>query len=264
MAMRADVSQIQLGYRMELGNKDIPLIAYSTAPADGSQPARFPTAPISLEIHEAQATVYDVHQSGLVSAEEEDRFEGIEAPTTLDFLRHARVFPPERIFLNEHKGPIALKVDITFEADLNSPDHAFAGFANVTIRNLDPQNCPGGIILPVRVFETRREGLGSSTEEVPADHMTIHIVPSFLTVGKEYFDDRREGKESMDRIFDAINERFAISAQVIGPVGPEWKIKRLVAQETATDHAITRFAHAEPAAARSVLGRFSAPQPIRG
>lgn len=263
MPLRADVSRIQLGYRMEVAGKNIPLIPFSVAPGDGSPGVRFPTQPISTEIRIEDYPVYDVYQSRLFSEYDEDEFEGIEPPSVLPWVMRTKVFPGERIFLNEKKGSIALKVDVTFETDYENPAQPFVGHANVTIRNIDPAVHPGGIILPVTVYETR-VALDEGQEEVPADSMTIHIVPSFLVVGQDYFTDRREGLAAMNAIFGGINERFAISVRPDVPIGPEWQIKRRAAEEVVKDRAITRILEAEPEFAQSVMKRHLPPVPVRG
>jgi hypothetical protein len=120
MPLRADVSLIQLGYRMEIAGRSITLIPFSVAPGDGSPVTRFPTQPITLEIRIDDWQIYDVYQSGLFSAADEDRLEGVEPPSGLAWLVQVRRFPGERIFLNERPGPVALNVDVTFETDYNN------------------------------------------------------------------------------------------------------------------------------------------------
>lgn len=262
MALRADISKVQLGYRMVVGTRNIPLMPYAVAPADGSIPPRFPTVPISVEIHENNWDVYDVYQSDLFSASDEDAFEGIEPPAPSPFLRAVKAFKSERLFLNEHKGPVALKIDIAFETDYNNPKYPYVGHANVTIRNLDPQQCPGGVILPITVYETRALGVGSDTEEVPADTMTVHIVPSFLVVGRDYFNDRREGRERMNGIFGSINDKYAISVQP-GPAGPEWQVRRRAYEEVAQHEAIEAFQRNNVEVVEVMRQRFARPTPVR-
>ena len=66
-----DVSLIQLGYRMQIGTRSIRLIDFSRAPASG-QATRFPTQPIRVEIRRGDWTIYDVYQSTIFTAAEED------------------------------------------------------------------------------------------------------------------------------------------------------------------------------------------------
>jgi hypothetical protein len=275
MAVRTDVSLIQLGYRMELGERSIELISYSIAPADGPPAPRFPTEPISVEINADDWMIYDVYQNRVFSDVDEDAFEGGVPPVGPRFatqtasvtsngtsrLRQigsiSSVFPEERIFLNERKGPVALRVDITFDADLNSIDQPYVGQATVTIRNLNPDACPGGIILPVRIYEIRPDDSAAShSQEVPADWMTIHIVPSFLALPERYFQDRREGRKSMGSIFEHLNQSYAISARPVGPVDPEWQVRRHAQEEVAMDEAVQAFSRARPEVAQAVLQRY--------
>lgn len=258
MALRTDRSFIQLGYRIELGYHNILLIPYSVAPGAGTAP-RFPTQPISLEIRGDDWTVYDVYQSAIFRPTDEDEFEGGDTPTSTSKFKPWQLFPPERLFLNERKGPVALKVDITFDADLNSPAQPFAGHATVTIRNLDLARFRDGVILPVTVFETRVVNKHGKTEEFIADRMTVHLVPSFLVVGQDYFTDRREGMEAIDTIFGGINDRYAISEQQLVPVGPEWQVRRRAVEETVKIKAIQQFAREEPEVAEQTLRRFQLP-----
>ena len=256
MALRTDVSLIQLGYRIELGGHNVPMIPYSVAPGTGTAP-RFPTQPISLEIRGEDWTVYDVYQSSIFSPADEDEFEEGEPSQS---MFESKYFRPERLFLNERQGPGALKVDITFNTDLNSPTQPFVGHATVTIRNLDPARFRGGVILPVTVYETRVVNKNGQTEEFVADGMTVHLVPSFLVVDYDYFTDRREGTEAIDRIFGGINERYVRSEQPHIPVGPEWQVGRRAVEDAVKAKAIQRFELEEPELAEHTLKRFQLPE----
>jgi hypothetical protein len=257
MALRTDVSHIQLGYRIALGTHNIPLIEYSVAPGLGTLP-RFPTQPISAEIRSEDWPVYDVHQSSVFSTEDEDVFEGCEPEKWKSPFHVYQVISSERIFLNERKGKVALKVDVKFDADLNSPAQPFVGYATVTIRNLEPSKYRDGIILPVKVFETRVIDKHGSTEEFLADHMTVHIVPSFLVVGGQYFEDRQEAGARMARFIDEIDQKYPEFQRPPrpGPIDPEWKARLRPAEELLQLQAIEQFAREQPAAAGELLHRF--------
>jgi hypothetical protein len=167
--------------------------------------------------------------------------------------------PRERLFLNERKGPVALQADIAFESNLDSPEQPFVGHATVTLRNLDSERCRDGVILPITVFEERVVDGSGRTEEIIADRMTVHIAPSFLVVGPEYFEDRRDGMEAIDTIFGDINERYVRAEQVTIPVGPEWQVRRRALEDVVKVNALQRFAEAEPGVAERIFQRFQVP-----
>ena len=50
-----------------------------------------------------------------------------------------------------------------------------------------PGRYRGGVIVPVSVYETRVATKTGETEEFLADQMTVHLVPSFVVLGAEYF-----------------------------------------------------------------------------
>lgn len=288
MPVRTDVSYVQVGYRIEFGGRNLELIPFSVAPGYGTA-ARFPTQPLSMEIRAEDWSVYDVHQSKIFAPREENDFEGgVDAPweaaspynpsigavSGISKLEPASKYattyrpvgyefvPADRLFLNEKRGPVALKIDVSFESDLNNPSQPYLGYANVTIRNLDPERCSGGVILPVTVFERRVVDGTGRTEEFIADRMTIHIVPSFLVLGAEYFQDRREGMAQIDSIYGGLNRKYAISDLQIIPVDPEWIVRRKALEEVARINAIQRFEREEPEIASQMLRNYQTPIPV--
>jgi hypothetical protein len=284
MPLRGDVSLIQPGYRMEVGGQSIEVIAFDNAPVGGGSAPRFPTQPIAEPLHWDNITVYDVYQSRVFSEAEEDRFEGADPALRLDPSSHASaglgqfrdavrgtaagapfdmdiVRPqtrPERLFLNERSGYAAVQVDIAFDADLDSPDYPFAGYATVTITAADAERFRDGIILPITVYETRVDADGVRAEWM-ADRMTIHMVPGFYVVDPGYFADRRDGLEAMDTIFGGINDKY-VRHEPIGPVGPEWAMRRKFLIEQEKVAAVQRFVREEGDVAQRALERFRVPR----
>jgi hypothetical protein len=275
MAMRADVSRTQLGYRLVIAGSSIPLVAFSTADSQNSA-VRFPTAPIERTIRHNNALVYDVLQSAVFTAADEDIFEGgTPAPSfggrldqTVFAMSNVRShfdtaplyrLTPQRVFTNERRGPLAIQVDITFGAAPGNRPNPFAGQAKVTIRNLDPETNRDGAILAVEVYETRVADENEGTEEILADRMTVHLVPSFLVVEPSYFIDREEGMAAVDRIFGEINERYVRAERHIIPVEPEWAVRRRVVEDAVRIRALQEFERQEPALSKEVLGRYIVP-----
>jgi hypothetical protein len=283
MPLRGDVSLIQPGYRLEVGSESITVIEFANAPAGGGPAPRFPSTPISETIRGEDWRVYDVYQSEVFSESDEDSFEGadpsigagalgrpaVQLDYSSAFLNQAAIpsiegaflqrRKPERLFLHERAGFVALGVDITFEADLASVDYPFAGYATVRITNLEPERFRHGAIVPIIVYETRIDADGVKDEWV-ADRMTVHMAPRFLVVDADYFTDRREGTEAVDVIFGSINDRYVRYEAEILPVGPEWKARRRGLVEQAKADALQRFELEEGAEALRVLNRFRVPQ----
>jgi hypothetical protein len=77
MAQRTSRTRIQLGYRLRIGDTDIPLVPFSKGGFLDSNLTAFPTEPIAVEVR-AAAQVYNVRQSHVFSFAEEDLFEAGE------------------------------------------------------------------------------------------------------------------------------------------------------------------------------------------
>jgi hypothetical protein len=222
-----------------------------------------------------------VYQSTIFTAAEEDTFEGGDSQLPAAKFESSRIVlspkfdtsrivPVHRLFLNERKGSVGLDVEISFDADLDSLDQPFAGHATVTIRNVEPEpdevhggeivpgRYRGGVIVPVSVYETRVATKTGETEEFLADQMTVHLVPSFVVLGAEYFSDRRDGLSTMNNMFAEISDRYAISQAAI-PTDPEWQVRRRAVEEVAKIRALEEFERAEPSVARRMQRRFQLP-----
>ena len=91
--------------------------------------------------------------------------------------------------------------------------------------------------MPVSVYETRVATKTGETEEFLADQMTVHLVPSFVVLGAEYFSDRRDGLSTMNNMFAEISDRYAISQAAI-PTDPEWQVRRRAVEEMAKIRAL--------------------------
>ena len=94
MALRADVSLVQPGYRMEVGGESIDLIKFANAPAGGGGAPRFPAQPITHVIRRENWTVYDVYQTHVFTEFDEDRFEGADPATALGSLGRGEAAVP--------------------------------------------------------------------------------------------------------------------------------------------------------------------------
>ncbi len=255
MALRTRRTRIQLGYRLRVGNTDIPLVPYSDGGLLGGDLTPFPSETIVHEVHET-APVYNVHQSHVFSAAEEDLFEAGEPIP--GGSRWAIPGWRGRLFLDERTGEIALAVDVRFEYDHTGKK--YSGEAIVTIRNLDPEGFPGGAIIPVEVHETHI-GDDNQPQEFLADRMTVHIVPSFLVMGRDYFAAYWDTVAFMAKTVKDLNDRFKRQQPVLGRPNPDpaWAVRRQALDTVAMVDAIDAIRMDQPEAVAEVIQQFRPP-----
>ena len=64
-------------------------------------------------------------------------------------------------------------------------------------------------------------GLGNQPEEVIADTMTIHLVPSYVIFGPDYFAAFYAAEARAAKIIKSINDRFSIQDMRVGVPIPD-------------------------------------------
>ena len=193
LARRATHSGVQLGFDLrigdvKIGSKSWTLIPFSKHPPMGTSVDWFPEEVIE-ETVEFSSDVFDCVQDRHLSRKEEDTFEkeGSGWLTTGDLA--------SRVFVNLRRGRLKFRIKITTES-LPGSDHAtYLGRAVVEILPL-PDEAVDAAILDVRVMETILDVDGQElTRE--ADRMTVHLIPSYIILGKEFFDDYRDAYQRM-------------------------------------------------------------------
>lgn len=194
IARRTEMSKIQLGYRLRIADKDFILCPYSASPPEGMQSVPFPNTPIEVDYY-FTTEVYDCCQTRHFSLHDEDNFE-------------EQGENEERVFHNKRKGHGHIHVSISFEPFVGGDTAAHAGEVIVKIRNIEPATFSDAFILEVSVYETRLD-LNGEPVELLADGMTIHMVPTYLVVGKEFIYDRRRALELLEKTVGSINDRFS-------------------------------------------------------
>jgi hypothetical protein len=237
MPRRADQSGIRLGYMLKIGGEEIPLMSFATG-ADRTG-GDFPEAAIERDF-EIGTYVYDCYQSAHLPAWGEDQFE-----------RDGRIAGVERMFLNERDGRAKFRVEVTFTPFLRGDPAAYAGEATVTISALEPDIFPSAAILSVMVLETR-VGFNGAPEEVLADSMTLHLVPTYVVLGADYFADYHaavaqmaKSVKEMDR--NAIPQREAPRAPP--DPDPAWRVRaRHIEVERGLDRVQDAIAQQDPLA----------------
>jgi hypothetical protein len=212
MPRRAEYSGIRLGYVLAIGGREIRLMAFATA-ADRTG-GDFPAAAIEEDL-EIETRVYDCYQSAHVSSAGEDQFE-----------REGRIAGVERLFLNERIGRVKLRVGVTFVPFQGGDPAAYAGEEKVTITALEPEAFPEAAILSVEVRETR---VGhSGPEEVVADAMTVHLIPTYVVLGADFFADYYAAVARMAKAVKELDRKAIPQLEVPhGPPDPDpaWKMR---------------------------------------
>jgi hypothetical protein len=247
MAKRTELSLIQLGYRLMVGNKTIPLVDFSRAPYLSEGATAFPSGTIAFD-YQDQAFVYDVHQERGLSAAEEDEFEATGS-----------IGNTPRLFLNRRVDQVSLAGSVTFEQDPN--DEGFTGEAIVKIRNVDPVQFPNATILLVQVLETHVGQDGVEVEEL-ADNMTIHIVPSYLTLGADYFKDYQKALAASLRVIEGLQDKYGLEDLQVPTrpdPDPKWGVQLGVLETLATLDMLDQFEVRHPDLLKMELERLLPP-----
>ena len=265
IARRMDGSKIQLGYRLRFSighastsqSPNLPLdvsltLAEYSAPAFPEQVLPlFPTLAQSRELTADNARVYDVLQSAIFSAAEEDAYEAT-----------GTVANKPRLFLNPRPGQVRARVDVKFEFNPADPTHPFIGFADVSIGTLGSTVAHPGFILFVEAFETRVSVLPNDEDVVredPVDAMSLHFAPSFLVVEQEYFTDREAGLANMEKAVDSIDDKYRQSKLRLGPRIPVELVQRVAEEEELVRAAFAERAQQSPVLARQLAEQFAVP-----
>lgn len=254
MAVATRMTRIQLGYRLRIGDTDITLIAYSNNGFLGTPSPAFPTETISVEIHDT-VQVYNVRQSQVFSFAEENLF---EAGQPIPSSPWATSGWKGRLFMDPRPGKLALAVEVRFEHDASGQQ--YSGQAFVTIRNLNPEEFPDGAIVPVYVYETHI-GNDNQPQEVLAESMTVHIVPSFMVMRADYFSAYWEASEFLGNTAKALSERFARHTRttVQAIPDPAWAIREQVLDTVARVDAVNALRLSERSAVAEVMGQLRPP-----
>jgi hypothetical protein len=273
MARRTDVSQIQLGYALEIALDDgAPPVKIVLCPYDAATPNApvFPSEPITQTLQSDNATVYDVYQSTVFSVEQEEEWEndGTIQPWTYEWKdKFAPSVPPQRLFVHPRNGKVRAQVSITFDPGDLTADSPFIGYANVSVKNLSPDHYRDGFMISISAYETSIGTTGVASPDVQmtklADSVTLHFVPSFLVLGSDYFSDRAQGLRQMAKMFSEINQRYVRYASP-GPIpDPMSKVENGVRQERMLVAVFETLQQMDPEAEASLRARVQPPV-VRG
>jgi hypothetical protein len=95
-----------------------------------------------------------------------------------------------------------------------------------------------------------------------ADDMTIHLVPSYLTLGADFFDDYAKAFAAMLRVIPGLDDKYGLNDLRI-PVAPDpdpkWGVRRGVLETLATLDTLDRFEAHHPEVLKTELQRLIPP-----
>jgi hypothetical protein len=179
LARRGVQSRTQLGYKLRIDQEIIDLIAWQPQPAPEVELVWFPTTPIERDLH-LRKKVYDCVQSRHLTAAEEEGFDLSGDTGTA-----------QRLLVNERTANVSAKVRIEFNPLPAGEPNPFLGEVKVFIQAVDPVHQPDAYLLDIDIFETHMAHVGPPPiqEEVLVEGHTLHVVPSYLVAGKDFFDD---------------------------------------------------------------------------
>jgi hypothetical protein len=256
LAHRMDESGIQLGYALRLycgaGPIDVELINYSVQSSPSQPLPVFPTAPFSKPFT-VPARVYNAVQletAGYSAADEEQYDLTGEVPGK------------PRLFVEPRQGQANFIIEVKFEYDPTDPTLPIAGHAVVTVRNVDPAAFRDAYILNLQVLETHVPGFAApgETETRPAGDVDLHMMPTLLLTGPEYFQDRQDAIAAMGKMMRDVNERY-VRVQAPGS-RPRSPIERYAQRQQAVIDAVTAIERDDPREFERLAARI-APRLVR-
>jgi hypothetical protein len=207
VALRADRTKTQLGYRVVVCGKEVPIVPFSFRATPGND---FPLEPIELA-HSFDTTVWDICQSKHLTFTEENRLES--EPDAFVLVEN-----------NRRPGRANVQLRITYTHPPADSISGYVGHVNVKISALEPEEFPDAFDAKVEVFETI-VGENENATEYLADTITTAIVPSYLLVEKEFFEDRWKAFEAMLRSVKELVVESADFPALVPPVPeePDWQ-----------------------------------------
>lgn len=125
-----------------------------------------------------------------------------------------------RAFLNPRRGQVAMDVAVFFSFDPQAAGPNAAGRLRVEIASQAAEEFPDAVLLRAEVLETRfiyddpMDPLNGRLDEVVADWIVVHMVPSFIMLPAEFFEDLEAAKLAKLRHIPALQDRFSLDELV--------------------------------------------------
>lgn len=186
LGRRARTSEVRLGYKLLIADKVYEITAYETAPPD-SGGDWFPAQPFDDRLT-LPMKVYDCIQSRGMSAVEEEAFD-----------ENGDAGSAQRLLLNERETTVNVRIRVEFSAFVDGDHRSHLGEVRITFVPDEVTLQPHAYVLSVDVLETHVASTAPdfAVEEVRVEGLSLHIIPSWLKVGPEFFDDHQDAIERM-------------------------------------------------------------------
>lgn len=272
LVRRMEISGKQLGYSLTIGlarypaqptnlpdpvTRTIELWPYS-APSGRAQPS-FVELEESVQLDAPDAIVFDVVQSAPFSAADERAWLAGQRRPGDD---------KARLLLNRRSGPVSATVTVSTRIDWDSPDYPFVGHADVYVTNAD-DDAREAYVVGISFTETIVSSATGKPTPVPGGSAQLHVIPSYLLAGREFFDDHLAASLVLDSAYlemvapertivprrlelDPRVHDLAVSSQhVTSPVDHQLQALRDLSRES-------------PDLVRSVLAQLQVPEVGRG
>jgi hypothetical protein len=188
LGRRARVSGVRTGYKLRIAGEVLELTSWAAAPApeDADQVDWFPSTPIDLPLT-LQTKVYDCVQSRpLTGVEEESYDESGDADNA------------QRLLINERDAVVNVRVQLEFSALADGDNRAHLGEVTLTFTPDHVLDQPHAYLIDIEVLETHvNSSQADNLEEVVVDGLSLHMIPSWLKVQAEFFDDYQDAMRRM-------------------------------------------------------------------
>jgi hypothetical protein len=188
LGRRATASRVRLGYRIRISGQILDITDWETAPPGEAADAIdwFPSQSYEIPLT-LQTKVYDCVQLRALSVAEEESFD-----ETGDAGR------ARRVLINERNATVNLKLRVEFTPLAGGDNKAHLGEVRLTFTPEHPLDQPHAYLLDIDVLETHVKSTHPpALEEVTVEGLSLHIVPSWLRVGAEFFDDYDDALQRM-------------------------------------------------------------------
>lgn len=272
LVRRMEISGKQLGYSLTVGiarqpaqptdlpqpaTRTIELWPYS-APSGRPQPS-FVELEEAIRLDVPDATVFDVVQSAHLSAADERAWLAGQRRPGDDKVR---------LLLNRRSGPVSVTVTVSTRIDWDSPDYPFVGHADVYATNAD-DGARDAYVVGISFTETVVSSATGKPTPIPAGSAQLHVIPSYLLAGREFFEDHL----AASLILDSAYLEVVAPDRTIIPRRPELdpRVQDLAVISrhftAPVDHqlrALHEFGRARPELVRAALAQYRAPEVREG
>ncbi len=241
VALRGSRTENQLGYRLLVCGKDIPLLPFSIGGGSGVE--GFPIEPIEVT-HQFETKVWDVCQARMLSFAEQNRLD-VEPNYTL------------RIDNRRRPGKASVRINVVYMPPAIDTAQSYFGTVDVQITPEDIEQFRDAFQAEIKFIET----IVGEDDQPATREATVKatIAPTYLIVEKKFFDDYQKAFEAMLRSAkDLVKEAELTTITLIPPEHPDWHQRLDVLVENGM-HWFKSTAEVKPDLVRSTIVNLQLP-----